>query len=678
MSELKSDGFLEELNEVLGHHLSNEQFGVSELASELGMSRSNLLRKIKKLTNLSASQYIRQIRLQHAMKLLSETSMNVSEISFKVGFGSTSYFIKCFREHYGHPPGEVGKREEETELDRGSSAVYKWYWLAIPVVVFALFLGWWFLREKEPEVPLEKSIAVLPFKNDSNDSSNVYFINGVMESILTHLQRIEDLSVISRTSVEKYRYTDLTIPEIAKELNVSYFVEGSGQKAGDQIQLYIQLIEASGDRHLWAEQYRRKLEDIFNIQQEVAKSIADNIEVVIQPVAIEQIEKVPTESLVAWDHYLKGMELFMQQKSETTIQAIKWFKMAIDEDPDFSSAYAMTAVAYHYLDVFTTDRQYSMEVSDFADKALLLDPKSSLSLVAKATFYMYEGNYSLAVPYLERALQFNPNDADVLNILGDIYARYIPNTQKYLEYALKGLKLDLGRDSTEVSFIYMHVANAFAQTGFVKESLHYIDRAIEMAPGNRYAPYIKAYILYANNKDMEETKKVLMGELEKDPTRLDIMQEVAKIFYFQRNFEVAHYYYEKYNRICDSLKLDIYPHENGKIALTYEKIGDTKMASVYSKKFRDFAMNDVSLYSPLNKCEYYSLIGDKELALKEFRNFEEAHDFQYWIVLFLDRDPILDPIINTQEFKTSLNKVMANFWEDHENIKSRLQEEGVL
>jgi AraC-like DNA-binding protein len=201
--------FLQKITGIIEENISNEQFGVSELANEIGMSRSNLLRKVKKLTNLSVSQFIRNARLKTANEMMLEGIYTVSEVSFKVGFSSTSYFIKCFRELYGYPPGEAGKREiaEEKEVTEDASEPEKKRTIPIVdayiiVVLFAIIL---FVTLKPflfQQKISEKSIAVLPFKNDSNDSTNVYFINGLMESTLNNLQKFKDLNVISRTSVE--------------------------------------------------------------------------------------------------------------------------------------------------------------------------------------------------------------------------------------------------------------------------------------------------------------------------------------------------------------------------------------------------------------------------------------------------------------------------------------------
>ncbi|HEY3403265.1 MAG TPA: helix-turn-helix domain-containing protein, partial [Ohtaekwangia sp.] len=316
--------FLNQVRAIVEKNIANEQFGVSELADQTNMSRSNLLRKVKKLTNLSVSQLISQVRLQRGMELLKTSSLNVSEISHQVGFSSTSYFIKCFREYYGYPPGEVGKRAAEQlntpapDLTGGVTTpgqlldhVPPKRKFIVPaslglLIGLAIALFAYFSQTTPSLSGPEKSIAVLPFKNDSNDSTNVYLINGLMESTLNNLQQIKDLRVISRTTAEKYRNTNKSIPEMAKELGVNYFVEGSGQKIGDRILLNIQLIEASTDKHLWSKQYRREAKDIFELQQEVAKNIAQEIQAVITPEEEKQIEKIPTENLEAYDLYLKG------------------------------------------------------------------------------------------------------------------------------------------------------------------------------------------------------------------------------------------------------------------------------------------------------------------------------------------------------------------------------------
>ena len=197
--------FSSQAKAIILENISKEQFGVSELAEMMHMSRSNLLRKIKKDTQLSASQFIRLVRLEKSREMLKQNTFTVSEIAFQVGFGSTSYYVKCFREQYGYPPSEAGneKPKEDVEaIQQIGLRKYKWQMLAVVSLIVIIAVAVMFITKKSSLTPVaetEKTIAVLPFKNESSDTLNLYFVNGLMESALNNLQKISDLRVISRT-----------------------------------------------------------------------------------------------------------------------------------------------------------------------------------------------------------------------------------------------------------------------------------------------------------------------------------------------------------------------------------------------------------------------------------------------------------------------------------------------
>ena len=676
--------FLSKITEIIEENISNEQFGVSELAGEIGMSRSNLLRKIKKLTKLSVSQFIRQVRLKKAMEMLRQTSLNVSEVSYKVGFSSTSYFIKCFRDYYGYPPGEVGKRDliesEPVQIDQSKNKtkiVIIGATIIIALLTTVLFIFFNPLSSKQDD--LEKSIAVLPFINDSHDSTNVHIINGLMESILNNLQKIEDLRVISRTSVEKYRNKPKIIPEIARELNVSYFVEGSGQKIGDQILLNIQLIEAPSDKHLWSKQYSREAKDIFKLQREVAKDIAAEIKAIITPEEEARINKVPTDDLVAYDYFLKGLDLLHKGTHEGLEEAIPYFEKAIEQDHKFARAYAAIAIAYYYLDIYQAEKKFSDQINNFADQALLFDPQLPQSLIAKALFYIHSAEYELAVPYLEKALEYNPNSAIVINMLSDFYTSYIPNTEKYLEYALKGIRLDIAaNDSITASFIYLHISNALIQSGFINEAEMHINKSLAYNPENLFSEYVKAYILYARDRDLLQTKDLLIEALNKDSTRLDIMQEIGKICYYMRDYESAYDYYKKFLEIREAQNLNIFRYENAKIGLVLAEIGMIRESEKYLDDYKEYADNDNSIYKHLSLSVYYSYKGDTQKAIEHMKLFSQQDNYHYWVVIFLEMDPLIDHIKDLPEFKNILNDIETKFWNNHKLMKASLEEKGLV
>ena len=681
---MTDDEFLNRITGIILENLSDEGFGVSELAAKIGMSRSNLLRRIKKHSGLSVSQFIRQIRLKKAMDLLRQTSLNVSEVSYEVGFGSSSYFIKCFREFYGYPPGEVGNRDSggiETasgEFPRRNRikllAVSSAAILAAAIILFLIIRP--FNRDR---AGLEKSIAVLPFINDSDDPANVYLVNGLMESILNNLQNIEDLRVISRTSVEKYRNHPETIAELSKELNVNYFVEGSGQKIGDKIVLNIQLIEAPADKHLWTAQFRRQANDIFELQSEVAKKIADRIQATITPEEAERISKVPTHNLVAYDFFLKGMDLMHGGGKENLKASVELFGKAVALDPEFARAYADLAIAYYMLDMYRDDKQYSEQIHQNADRAVLLDPKLPQGLIAQAFVHMNNEEYEKAVPYLEKALEYNPNSALVINILSDFYTTYLPDTEKYLEYALRGIRLDIAaNDSVTASFIYLHLSNAFIQTGFTSEAERYIDRALDYWPGNLYSEYVKAYILYAENGNLQGTRDLLIRALSKDTTRLDILQEVGKICYYLRDYRAAYRYYKRFSEERKAQQLDIYPYEDAKIGLVYARLGLMDEAEKLFADYREYALNDRSVYRDLSLAMYYSYEGETEQALAHLKEFAGQSNFHYWVILFLKQDPLVDNIRDLPEFNRLFSLMEVNFWRHHMEIRETLRKKSLI
>ena len=685
----RENTFIGKVTALIEENISNEQFGVSELASSIGMSRSNLLRKIKKASNLSVSQFISQVRLKRAMEMLKEQDLTVSEVSYRVGFSSTSYFIKCFREHYGYPPGEVGKIEVverevvEAGSEEGRRSGKKRLILAIGAVVI-LIAGVLLVIGRKPgggaRSNLEKSIAVLPFKNDSNDSTNIYIINGLMESILENLQKIEDLRVISRTSVEKYRTNPETIPEIARELKANYIVEGSGQKIGDQIVLNIQLIEAPSDKHLLAKRYNREAVDIFELQQEVARNIASEIEAIITPEEAAQIEKIPTKNLEAYDLFLKGREFLRQGSWEDLEKAIPIFKEAIELDPEFALAYADMAITYAALDMYQAEKNHTEQIDYYADKAVLLDPKLPQALIAKAMYHNTRGEYELALPYLEKALEYHPNSSLAINMLSDYYTRYVPNTEKYLEYALLGIELDIAaNDSSDASYIYLHISNAFMQSGFVDEAKKYIDLCLQYYPENPFAGLLRAYILLAGGADLQQTRELLEELIQKDPSRHDILKELGVICYYMKDYKSAYGYYSMMMEIVTEQGLDLYNGEKAKIGLILSKLGYEEESQRYFQEYREWAENDQSVYKHLSLAAYYSYMGDTEKAIEHMRLFSEQENYPYWYILFLDMDdPLFDPVADLPEFQRILSEIKVKFWSYHNQIRDSLREKGLL
>jgi TolB-like protein len=217
---------------------------------------------------------------------------------------------------------------------------------ALVLIILGVFFIPNFIK---PTKQIEKTIAVLPFRNDSPDSTNKYFIDGTMEAILDNLCKIADLTVVSRTSVEQFRNTTKPIREIANLLNVNYILEGSGQKYGNKIRLTVQLIDAEDDKHLWSSPYEGVTDNIFKLQSQIAQAIARNLEAILTPEEKELIEKIPTGNMTAYDLYLRANEY--EKEYWKTLDSISYRKAAtlyntiIQLDSTFAKAFTGLAVS---------------------------------------------------------------------------------------------------------------------------------------------------------------------------------------------------------------------------------------------------------------------------------------------------------------------------------------------
>jgi TolB-like protein/Flp pilus assembly protein TadD len=259
----------------------------------------------------------------------------------------------------------------------------------------------------------EKSIAVLPFENLSEDKSNAYFAEGIQDEILTRLAKIADLKVIARTSTQRFESAPENLPDIAKQLGVLNILEGSVQKAGDQVRVNVQLINAMTNAHLWAETYDRKLIDIFAVESEIAKAIAASLQAKLTGSEKNAISKKPTENLEAHELYLKGRYFWNRRNTASLRKAGDYFQQAIDLDPNYALAYAGLADVHSILPVYagTAPKDDVPKALAAARKAVELDSNLAEAHTSLGNALVSNAQLKLAEPEFRRALELNPNYA---------------------------------------------------------------------------------------------------------------------------------------------------------------------------------------------------------------------------------------------------------------------------
>jgi TolB-like protein/AraC-like DNA-binding protein/tetratricopeptide (TPR) repeat protein len=681
-----TDPFLRRAIAVIETHLEEEDFGVAELAEELNMSRSTLLRRIKGGAGVSVSIFIRKVRLRQAKELLQDNSLTISEVAFKVGFSSSSYFAKCFREEYGYPPGEEGKQQvapippSPSPVEVAPPTSLNWWAMALLVglvliVVVSGLLLWW---PSGPEsTAASKTIAVLPFQNDSQDSSNVYLINGLMVALIDNLHQINDLQVTSRTTVERYRGVSRTVPELAEELGVSYFVEGSGQKIDDQILLTLRLIDAQADTLIWSRRYQRETTDIFQLQTEVSTSIAQEIEVIITPEEQQRIGLPPTNNLLAYDHYLKGLEQIKTETREGLIAGIASFQQAIAEDEQFAHPHAYLAISYYFLDLFQVEGSHLEDINTYADKALLFNPDLNESLIGKALYYMQAGQYELAIQFFHKVLAKSPDSGWIHNLLSTIYSLHLPDTEQYLRHALQGIRyVEAGQDSAAISAAYMHLSNALSQNGFFEEAEPFLEKSLRYQADNLFAEMLLIYVKMGKVYDLDVAYQRFQTLLARDSTFLPILQEVAKFAYFRGEYEAAWGYYHRLLDIEQAIGINMFPGEDIKIAYVLEQMDRPAEAAQYQESYLAYLQKEESIYRDVGYAMYYASKGEQDQAMASLKAFSQQDGYPFWLVIFIDQDPIMQPLTLDPAYAPTIQRIRDKFWNQHRQMRAVLEAEG--
>jgi adenylate cyclase len=319
--------------------------------------------------------------------------------------------VRIYKVHYEHNESSISTALPNID---GGRKLNKFLIITFIVIIVAIIL-WIFIPVKEDTqvteeasiIPNVQSIAVLPFINDSPDEENEYFCNGMMEEILSHLQKISALQVKSRTDVEKYRNTSQSIDSIAKELNVNFMIEGSVRKYANRFRITTQLIDAGSGNHLWAETYDGTYNDtVFIVQADIAKKIASAIQAKITPQEVKRIDQMPTDKIQAYDLELRAHEMIRnwRDKRESTFLtlALNLYNRALEIDPEYIKA--LEGKALYYWTTMNIDSSLL-----YFDKMIAVDPKYSQAYNSKGSIFAWILNQpDSAITYISKAIELDP------------------------------------------------------------------------------------------------------------------------------------------------------------------------------------------------------------------------------------------------------------------------------
>ena len=486
---------------------------------------------------------------------------------------------------------------------------------AVVIVLAGVLFAFWARSQQnagEAAAIAQKSIAVLPFENLSSDPDNAYFAEAIQDEILARLSKIADLKVISRTSTQKYKSAPDNLREVAKQLGVANILEGSVQKAADHVRVNVQLINALNDAHLWGDIYDRKLTDIFAVESDIAKTIADTLQAELTGAEKQLIAAQPTSDTAAYELYLKGRLLWEKRSGDNIPKAIAFYEQAITRDPNYALAYAGLAQAYVLLPFFTATAPQDAypKAKTAALKALQLDDKLAEAHTALA-LVLNVGDLDMAgsISEFQRAIALNPNYATAHHWYGN------------------GPLLALGR---------------------FDEAIAEGKRAIELDP---FSPIMNADLgqdLFCARR-YDEAIAQLRKTLEIDPTFYYAHYNLGTALQLKGDLPAAIAEYTKAEQLSDDLVVPVL------LASAKAQLGDKDAAVRLLAELEELSHHRyvVSMWRTL----LYLSLGNRDEAIRWSEQALADHDTLS--VTMIKVDPLLDPLRGDPRFEALVQKVVG-------------------
>lgn len=529
-----SQDFLNKLANILDSQLSNETFGVSELANEIGISRSQLHRKLQTITGKSTSQFIREYRLNKALEMLQTEEATASEVAYNTGFNSPSYFNTSFKDYFGFTPGEAKtaniKAKPIDEMKKSSSnfSFFNSTTFRIGVVlVFLIAITIGLLKtfnksssdQENNIIPVdsikvlkEKTLAIMPFASLSNLEENEFFTEGIRQDIIDNLSRIENVVVKSQQSVSRLKDSNLSIKELGETLGIDYLVGGSVQRYEDRVKIRVHLTDTSRDVQIWSQDFDREYKDIFTLESDISRQIAYELDLILTPNDLEFFEKVPTDNLEAYRYYNKARyhmwDYNMYDADKTDIELSQnYFRKCIELDSDFALAYSGLGEAILWEHWPTPSVEIMSEIKSYALKAISITNDISDPHRVLAWYYLnYERDWKKSEEEFKLSLRYNPNNP-LTYCMYSQYMHYVlgdfDGAQNLLDKALLIFPNSFYANMLFADYKY--------QQGQYTEALRYANLAESAVPSDLW-PYWTKFLIYSQQgKDNQAVQELEEG-----------------------------------------------------------------------------------------------------------------------------------------------------------------------
>jgi len=585
-----------------------------------------------------------------------------------------------------HPEGGIVKTESAKKVKEESVPISSIGWKIASYISFMVIVGLIVLniipRTSNKEI-LDKSIAVLPFRNDSPDESKMYFINGTMEAILNNLSMIKDIRVPGRTSVEQYRDNPKPIPIVAEEMNVSYILEGSGHRDGNNVRLIVQLLDGKKDQHLWSKIYDADIEGIFSMQSEIAQLVAAEIEAIITPKEKQLIEKIPTGSLSAYDFYQRGREAYNNRQSfnnerEALEAAEKFYYNALESDSTYAAAYAGLADVYfekHYHETLLSET-FLDSVLILTDIALAYDDQIPYTYSVRGDYYRAKGNPEQAIKVYEKAIELDPNDWYAFTKLGITYFRPLEDFQKAIVNLQEALLRNRGNG---LPLILSTLGSAYLEAGFPDKALENYQEILRLT-GDSVAYFSQVGFMEFSQGNFNEALVIRRRAYIMD-TALEVnIRDMMSYSSFVGYHDEAFLYAEKYvKRLKETGSIAL--RTSHRIGYSFWQAGKYEEAETYINQQIKYGIEAIELgrESSFRKALHYDIAaayafqGDRANAYQYLNEFSKKPNYAVQWVTFLNNDPLFESIRDEPEFQQIGRDIEAKYQAEHERVRQWLE-----
>ncbi len=460
-----------------------------------------------------------------------------------------------------------GKLKGETYSTVSKNIFQKWFpwigWMFAILLTGALFTNIFqkearLINEAPPLEAASKSIAVLPLRNMSGDPSKEYLSDGITEAILSQLSLVENLRVVSRSSSFYYKNKDLPIRKIAKELGVEHIVNGSVQLDGETLKISVILTNAIDDQILWPKNYTRELDNLFDIQRDIAFNIVENLKVKFSNSEQKLLDSPPTTDFNAYDYYLKGLNYFNRfliQHSENDYKsAVFAYKEALKIDTDYPSALTGLAGIYFEKNLSTNiiEGQWVDSVMLLCNNALEVSPDHAAAYHWRGRIFWLKGQYVRAINNLEKAIDLDPNNSLAMYHLAQVY---INRKDQFGQYD-RGLYLlkkaaSFERNEDLLHYIYVGIGKTYASLEMYEDARKFFRKAMETGKGKAKEDYGYISWVTALKGNFDEALKFALDELEKAPENIHLLDNVGHWYAFKGEYKMAEKYYRQMMKIVE-------------------------------------------------------------------------------------------------------------------------------